>query len=142
MTAESNETIIRKGFRAFSEGRFEDALETMDPEIEWHVAFRLPDLPPDRKVVNGHDEVLALWHQFAGVWERLVFEPEEILYDRDDTAIVRIHVQATGGESRVNVDRVLYYALRVTDGLLVRIEPFDSPEAAAEAAGVDPSALG
>jgi ketosteroid isomerase-like protein len=136
-----NEEIVREGFRAFSEGRFEDALETMDPEIEWHVAFRLPDLPPERTVVHGHQEVLDLWRQFAGVWDRLVFEPEQILYDLDDTVIVRIRVQGTGSESHVQVDRTLVYVLTIRKQKLLRIVPFDSVEEAAEAAGVELSAL-
>jgi ketosteroid isomerase-like protein len=134
----SNEEIIRTGFRAFSEGRFEDALETMDPEIEWHVAFRLPDLPPERKVVNGRDEVLDLWRQFAGVWERLVFDPEEILHDADNVAIVRIRVQGTGAESHVEVDQTVFYVLEIgEEGLLERIVPHDSLADAAEEAGVE-----
>jgi ketosteroid isomerase-like protein len=132
-----NEDIIREGFRAFSEGRFEDALETMDPEVEWHVAFRLPDLPPERTVVRGHGEVLELWRQFSGVWERLVFDPEEILHDAEGVAIVRIRVQGTGGESHIEVDRTLFYVLTLRNGRLQRIVPFDSLADAAEAAGVE-----
>jgi ketosteroid isomerase-like protein len=137
----TNEQALRQGFAAFSEGRFEDCLETLHPEIEWHIAFRLPDLPLDRSVVHGHDEVVELWRQFGSVWERLVFEPQEILYDRGEKTIVRIHLQATGGESGVELDSTLFYAMTIRDGLLLRIRPFDSPEAAAADLGVDPGEL-
>jgi ketosteroid isomerase-like protein len=137
-----NEEILREGFTAFSEGRFEDCLETMHPEVEWHIAFRLPDLPFDRPVIHGHDEVMQLWRHFGSVWERLVFDPQEILYDRGETTIARIHLQAIGGESGVELDSTLYYAMTIRDGLLRRIRPFDSPEAAAADLGVDPAELG
>jgi ketosteroid isomerase-like protein len=137
-----NEQVIRDGFRAFSEERFDDCLATLDPEVEWHIAFQLPDLPPERRIVHGHDEVLELWEQFAGVWERLVFEPERILYDEGETAIVRIRVQGIGSGSRIEVDRTIFYAMTIRDRKLLRILPFDTPEEAAAAVGVDVTELG
>ena len=133
----TNEEIIREGFRAFSEGRFEDTIAILDPDIEWHIAFRLPDLPRNQPVVRGHDAVREVWQRFTGVWERLVFDPEEFLYEGDDQAIVRIHVQGTGGESGVEVDRTLYYLLTIRDQKLLRIQPFDTPGEAAAAGGVE-----
>jgi ketosteroid isomerase-like protein len=137
----SNEESLRAGFAAFSEGRFDDCLKTLDPEIEWHIAFRVPDLPFDRPVVRGHDEVLKLWNQFASVWDRLVFDPQEILYDRGDKAVARIRIQATGSESGVELDSSAYYAMTIRDGLLLRIRQFDSPEEAAADVGIDPTEL-
>jgi len=137
-----NEQIIRDGFRAFSEGRFEDALATLDPEVEWHIAFQLPDLPPERRIVHGQDAVLELWRQFGGVWERLVFDPEQVLYDEGDTAIVRIRVQGIGGGSHIEVDRTIFYAMTIRDRKLLRILPFDTPAEAAAAVGVDVTGLG
>jgi ketosteroid isomerase-like protein len=137
----SNEEVLREGFAAFSEGRFEDCLETLDPEIEWHIAFRLPDLPLDRSVVHGHDEVMELWRQFASVWERLVFDPQEILYDRGEKTIVRIRLHATGSSSGIELDSTLYYSMTIRDGLLCRFRGFDSPEEAAADLGVGPGDL-
>ena len=48
---------MRVGFDAWSRGSLDESLAVMDPAIEWHIAFRLPDLPPDLRVVRGHDEV-------------------------------------------------------------------------------------
>jgi ketosteroid isomerase-like protein len=140
-TSGTNEELLRKGFRAFSERRYEDCLETMHPDVEWHIAFRLPDLPPHRSVVHGHDAVQEVWRQFGAVWDTLVFHPEKILYDSAETAIVRVHVQGVGRESQIEVDRTLYYVMTIRDRLLQRLVPFDSPGEAAEAAGVDPAEL-
>ena len=133
----SNEPIIRSGFRAFSEGRYEDAIESIHPEIEWHIAFRLPDAPPGKEVARGRDEVREIWKLFSSVWERLVFAPEEFIYDEGNQAIVRIHVQGTGGESGVEVDRTIYYLLTTRDEQLLKIQPFDTPAEAAAAGGIE-----
>jgi ketosteroid isomerase-like protein len=137
-----NEEVLREGFAAFSEGRFEDALKTIDPEIEWYIAFRLPDLPLDRSIAHGHDEVMEIWRQFSSVWERLVFDPEEILYDRGERAIARIHLQAIGSSSGVELDSTLYYAMTIRNGRLRRFRGFDSPEEAAADLGVPAGELG
>jgi ketosteroid isomerase-like protein len=133
----TNRDVAQEGFKAFSEGRFEDCLATLDPEIEWHISFRLPDLPPDQHVARGHDEVRELWRRFTGVWEELVFDPEEFVHDAGDTVIVRIHVHGVGRESGVAVDRTLYYLLTVRDELLTRIVPFDTLAEAAAAGGIE-----
>ena len=121
-----NEDLVRDAFRAFSEGRFEDCLEATHPDVEWHIAFRLPDLPPGQTIARGRDEVLELWRRFASVWDRLVFEPEEVLLDEEGIAIVRIHALGTGGESGIEVDRTVYYVMIIEDELLRRIQPYDS----------------
>lgn len=138
----SNEELLREGFLAFSEGRFDDALATLHPDVEWHIAFRLPDLPADATVIHGREGVLGLWRQFGSVWGKLVFTPQELLYDSGETVIAQTRIQATGGESGVELDSTLYYVLAIRDGLLRRIRPFESPEDAAAGAGVDPRELG
>ena len=105
------------------------------------MAFRLPDLPSASGVIHGRAAVLELWGHFSSVWDRLVFDPEETLYDQGDTMIVRTHVQATGGGSGVELDQTLYYALTIRDGLLSRIVPNFSLEEAAKEAGIDPGEL-
>jgi ketosteroid isomerase-like protein len=137
----SNEELLREGFLAFSEGRYEDALRIIDPEIEWHITFRLPDLPFDQPVIYGHEQVLELWRQFGSVWGRLVFTPQDLLHDEGDTVIARTRIQATGGESGVPLDTTIFYVITIRDGLLRRIQPFESLDDAAAAAGVDPREL-
>ena len=141
MTRSPNEELVREGFRAFSEGRYEDSLALMDPEIEWHIAFRIPDLPPDTAVVRGHQEIRELWGRFTEAWDSLTFDPEQILYDDRERVIVRIQVHGVGAGSGVEVDRTIFYASTVRDGKLLRILPFDTPAAAAEHLGVDPARL-
>jgi hypothetical protein len=34
----------------FSRGDFERGVQDVQPDVEWHVAFRLPDLPVDKTI--------------------------------------------------------------------------------------------
>ena len=53
---ERNLERLRHGLGAFSRGAFEEAMAYVDPQIEWHVTFRLPDLPlaKERVVFYGY----------------------------------------------------------------------------------------
>jgi ketosteroid isomerase-like protein len=126
----SNEEIIREGFRGWSEGRAEDVIAIIDPEIEWRIAFRVPDLPPEQTIARGRAEVLEVWKRFRGVWETLTLSLEEILYDGGDTMIARARFRGVGSGSGVEIDRTLIYAMTLRDGKLLRILPFDSLEEA------------
>jgi ketosteroid isomerase-like protein len=133
-----NADIARRGFEAFSRGDLDGCLATIHPEIEWHLAFRLPDLPPDKTVFRGHDEVSDLWAAFRSVWEEMTLEIQEILFDRDDTVIVRCRFAARGGTSGAEVDRIVYYVQVLRDKRLIRNVPFDTAEEAFAYAGVEP----
>jgi ketosteroid isomerase-like protein len=132
-----NSDSTRRGFAAFSRGDWEETLANIDPEIEWHLGFRLPDLPPDKTVFKGHDEVRELWDAFRSVWDELTLEPEEILYDKDDVLIVKTRFRGRGGSSGIEVDRVFVYIQELRDGKLLRQRPFDTEDEAFAAAGVE-----
>jgi ketosteroid isomerase-like protein len=134
--ASANERLSRQGLETFSRGELDETLATLHPEVEWHIAFRLPDLPPDMRVARGHDEVKELWRAFRSVWDELTVEVEEILYDVDDMLMARVRFRGRGSGSGVEVDRALFYVLHIGDGLLLRIQPFDTLEEAERAAGL------
>lgn len=129
--------MMLRGFEAFSRGDWEACLAEVHPEIEWHVAFRLPDLPPGKEIWFGHDEVKELFEAFKAVWDELTVEVEEILYDADDLLISRVRFRGRGGGSGIEVDRRLFYLQQIREGKLLRQIPFESGEAAFAAAGLD-----
>jgi ketosteroid isomerase-like protein len=132
-----NLEVSRRGFEAFSLGDLDACLALMDPEIEWHLAFQLPDLPPDRKVFHGYDEVRELLDAFRSVWDELCVDLEEVLHDADDTLIERVRFQGRGAGSGVEVDRIVFYVQELRDGKLLRQRPFDAETEAFAAAGVE-----
>jgi ketosteroid isomerase-like protein len=66
--------MMRAGFAAFSRGDWDSTLDLVDPEVEWHLTFRLPDLPPGKTVFTGHDEVRQLWEARAFETEQEALE--------------------------------------------------------------------
>ena len=136
MTSADVETM-RRGFAAFSRGDWDGLLAEVDPEIEWHLVFQLPDLPPDKKVFHGHDELRTLFDAFRSVWEELTLEVKEILHDADGLLILRVRFQGRGGASGIEVDRHLFLVEELRDGKLLRQFPFETEEEAFAAAGVE-----
>jgi ketosteroid isomerase-like protein len=132
-----NLEMTTRGFEAFSQGELEASLSEIHPEVEWHVAFPLPDLPPEKQVYWGHDEVRELWSAFRSVWDELRLEIEEVLHDADDVVVVRTLFTGKGGASGAEVSRTLTYVLEIQDEKLARIRPFGTEEEAFAAAGVE-----
>ena len=141
MTPEPDQSAVelaRRGFAAFSSGDWDAALETMHPEVEWHAAFALPDLPPGKTVFRGREEVRELWAAFSSIWETITIEMEmiEAVTSEDDRAVLvtRSRFWGQGGASGAQVDRVFHYVLEIEDDLLRRIRPFDTEDEALTAA--------
>ncbi len=132
-----NLEVSKRGFEAFSLGDLDACLALMDPEIEWHLAFQLPDLPPDRKVFHGYDEVRELWVAFRSAWDELSVVLEEVLHDADDTLIERVRFRGRGAGSGIQVDRVVFYVQELRDEKLLRQRPFNTEMEALAAAGVE-----
>jgi ketosteroid isomerase-like protein len=127
-----NVQLLRDGLDAFSRGDLRKSLESMHPDVEWHVAFRLPDLPLPKEVYRGRDEVEVLWKQFRSAWDELTVSVEEVLYVDDERIMARARFRGRGKGSGVEVDRVVFYAFRIRDDLLVYCRALDD-EASARA---------
>jgi ketosteroid isomerase-like protein len=139
MTAvSSNEELSREGLRRWSEGDLEGTFATMDPGIEWHLAFELPDLPAGKLVYTGFDEVRQVWDAFRSVWDTITVEIEEVLHDEDGMLVARANFAGKASGSGIELERTVYYVLDISEArLLTRIRPFDSLDQAWEAAGLD-----
>ena len=135
--ARSNAEIARRALASWSRGDVEETLRSLDREVEWHVTMRLPDMPLDKDVYNGREEVRALWETLRSVWDSLTLEIEEVITDSGDVLLARVRFRGTGISSGVEVDRVVYYVMVIRDERLARIQPFDELPAARHAAGID-----
>jgi ketosteroid isomerase-like protein len=134
---ERNLELLQQGLGAFSRGAFDEAMAHMHPEIEWHVTFALPDRPLAKDVYRGRDEVRELWGVFASVWEQLTTELEEVLYADDERIVARARFRGRGAGSGVEVDRLVFYSLRMRDGLLAYVRAFDDEASARRDLGLD-----
>jgi ketosteroid isomerase-like protein len=134
--AERELAMVRRGLDAFSRGAFDEALASMHPEIEWHLTFRVPDLPPDKLIFRGRTEVRELWEQFTGAWTTISIEIEEIVAAQPGIVVARTRFHGLGPGSGVEVDRVVFYVYGIEDELLRSIRPFDTEAEALDAAGL------
>jgi ketosteroid isomerase-like protein len=132
--AEENIDFVHRGLDAFSRGDFELGAELMQPDVEWHLSFRLPDLPAGKTVYRGPDEVMRVWAAFRSVWDELNVTLEEVLEAREDAVVLRARFVGRGSASGVEVDRTVFYVFEIAAGKLKRLRPFDA-EAEALAAG-------
>ena len=137
MTPESpNLALIHDGLAAFSRGDFDAAVENMHADIEWHVFFRLPDLPADKTVYHGADEVRELWAQTKSGWDDLRVSVDEVLVDTDEMAIVRARFVGRVRDVDLEIDQVVFYIFELDHGLLRRLRPFKTEAEAFAAAGM------
>jgi ketosteroid isomerase-like protein len=136
MPAEENIALIHRGLDAFSRGDFDAGVEDMQPDVEWHVSFRLPDLPLDKAVYHGHHEVRRLWAAFRSGWAKLTVTLEEVVDAREDFVVVRTRFVGRGSASGIEVDRTIFYVFEIAAGKLKRLRPFDTEAEALEAAGL------
>ncbi len=120
---------------AWSRRDYDAALALMDPEIEWHMVFPLPDLPPERRVVRGRDAVRKVWETLDEAWESITLEIEEVLYDEDEQLVLRVKFRGRGRGSGAEVERTTFYAMSLRDGLLTKTQPFESAGQAMAAVG-------
>lgn len=138
----SGAELAREGLDAFSRRDFDASLAIMHPDIEWHLTFPLPDLPPGKTVFRGHDEVRSLWENFTSTWESMTIEIEGIEAEepaeRGEIVIVHVRFCGLGEGSGIEVDQSLYYVFEIEDDLLVRLRPTDSLDEARTMAGLDP----
>jgi len=128
----------RKALRLWSAGDLDAALDTMRPDVEWHLALALPDLPPGKRIYRGRDEVRKVWETLRSVWQDIRVTIEEVLVDDKRTVVARTRFRGRGGTSGIEVDRMIFYVweLDEDDRLLARSRTFESEEEARRAARV------
>jgi ketosteroid isomerase-like protein len=134
---ERNLENLERGLDAFSRGAFDEVIDTVHPEIEWHITFRLPDRPHAKDVYRGRKEVEELWAAFASVWDELTIALEEILYADDERVVARARFRGRGEGSGVEVDRLVFFAYRMRDDMLIYSRAFDDEASARRDLGVE-----
>lgn len=137
----ANVEIMRRGFANFSRADWDATLAEIHPEIEWHLTFMLPDLPPDKTVFHGREEVRELWVHLREAWDELELNLEEVVFDGEGAGgegllVLQVRFKARSESSGIEVDRRLFYVHDIRDGMLLRLRPFDSESEALAVAGV------
>jgi ketosteroid isomerase-like protein len=92
----SQETVevVRAGYAAFNERRFDIASQAFDADVEW---IDPPDFP-DGRTVRGREAVERHWASMVSFWEELDAEVNEIIEAGSQVVILMVnHVQGRAG---------------------------------------------
>jgi uncharacterized protein len=133
--SEANVDVVKRGLAAFNRGSFEESIESIHPDIEWHDT---PDLPGGG-VHRGRDAVLAQWRGMADALEGFAAEPEEF-FDAGDHVVVFQRSRGRGRTSGIEVSREMAQVFTVRDGMVVKVVGYADRRAALEAVGLSDEA--
>jgi len=128
----SQESEIRAGYRALSDGDLDAFLETLDPDIELLTSGAFPDFEPSYR---GYDGVRRFWAAIRGPWERFHLDPERIV-EGEACAAVAVRFRARGKGSGVSTELHQGHALWFRHGRTVKVSTHQSFEQALEALGL------
>jgi ketosteroid isomerase-like protein len=126
-----NVEIVRRGVDAFRRAAWEESVNLMAPEVEWHDA---PDLPGARRY-RGREGVLAQWRGMAEALDDFTVEVDEF-FDAGDDVVVFLTSRGRGRISGIEVSRKLAQVCTVRDGQVIKIVGYDNRAHALEAAGL------
>jgi ketosteroid isomerase-like protein len=108
----------------------EPDLDTLDEEAEIHDH----DLP-ERREYRGREGFTRWLEDWGAAWAEWSFQPEEFI-DAGDRVIAIIRVKAKGRGSGAEVERRDAILHEVRDDKIVRVDYYNNPSQALEAAGL------
>jgi ketosteroid isomerase-like protein len=130
MSETSAETFWR-GTAAYSEGDWDAALATMDPDV----VYDLTHAAPDGETYRGYEGVKAFWRMLRDVFGDFRTDPEEV-FERGDKLFTRVRLRSTGKASGAMTEDVLYQIVTVRQGRAIRVDFFRERDEALEAVGL------
>jgi ketosteroid isomerase-like protein len=131
VSKEPLETVTRVWEAA--QRRDTDALFALyDPAIVWQVHYGPIEL---RGVYHGHEGVRQLFKQWREPFETYEEEPG-VFIDAGDNVVVEIRLSGRGKTSGVEVEMPRWMMYTIRDGLVIRVDIFETKAEALEAAGL------
>jgi ketosteroid isomerase-like protein len=128
--SEKNLEIFWRSCEAFDSGDYEQALDAIDPEIEYDLSHF-----PEGRVYHGHDGVREAFRIWIGAFDDYR-QDREVIAASDDTFVVAVNEYGRGKASGAEVVRTTYGCWTMRAGRAVRIVFFETREATLEAAGL------
>jgi len=128
-----NVEVVRTAIEARIAGDASKALDTLDPEIEWHGMVGGFD---EGRVARGHEEVNQGFADYFRTWDRLELRADRYIDAGRDDVVVFLHEVAKGRASGIVVEMDLGVVMTVRDGKIIRVRSFADRDEALEAAGL------
>ena len=121
----------REFIAAYNRRDFDAAIRDFHPQVEWI----LPEQQRSDSAI-GPAGVIRFWEAIDDDMEELQLRPQEYR-DAGDRVAVRLRHYGVGKGSGAVIDEELYHQVTTfEDGVMVRIEYFESWDAALDAAGL------
>jgi ketosteroid isomerase-like protein len=118
VTAPSRIETVRAGYRAFSEGDIDTAVEMLDERIEWHP----PPTSLEPQPLHGRQAVRE--YLTPNVFAMQTAEPQEFI-EEGDRILVVARVWARGRESGLEMEVTSFHLWQVEGDRVVRFRPYD-----------------
>jgi ketosteroid isomerase-like protein len=127
--SQENLEIVRRAWEATDRGDSEALFALYDPAIVWQSHYG-----PISGSYHGHEGVRQFFREWTDPLETFHARAEEFI-DAGDCVVVDVRVWARGKGSGVEAEMPQGHLCRVRDGLLIRIELFETKDQALDAAG-------
>ena len=129
--SEENVEIVRRAHEALNAGNIEELVSLCDQDFELDMSDRVFN----PATYQGHDGIRRFYSEVLEVWERYVWEPEEVR-DEGDVVVALLRTTGRGRGSGIEIERKTAMIWTVRAGKALRLRFYREPERALEAAGV------
>ena len=120
---------LRAGIDAFNREQFDETLEYMHPDIEWHRG----EVSIEGGVIRGRDQLRAL--MTPDMFDRQALTINEVRVN-GDRVLVETTFRVRGRSSGIELENRGWQVWTVRDELAVRVELYDDQAPALAAAGL------
>jgi ketosteroid isomerase-like protein len=118
-------------YELYEQGKVDEMVARMDPEVELDASDRLPD----EGVLRGREAYKSFLERSFDVWSEFRVEVEE-LRDAGDAVVAFVRSTAIGQGSGIQVNERIAHVAWMRDGIPYRVKVFGERERALEAAGL------
>lgn len=129
--SEKDVDVVRRAWEASDRRDTEALFALYDPAIVWQVHYG-----PISGSYLGHDGVRQFFREWTDALDTFHVRAEEFI-DAGDCVVIDVRVWARGKGSGAEAEMPQGQLCRVRNGLLTRIELFETKEQALEAAGLE-----
>jgi ketosteroid isomerase-like protein len=130
--SQENVELVKAMNEAYMAGEYFEALQVLDPEIEWQGTKGGLD---EHIVYRGHEEVIKGFADNLMTWERLSLDYEQYI-DAGDQVLVFVHEVARGLESGVELETDTAVVFRIENDRIVKARGYMNRAEALEAVGL------
>jgi ketosteroid isomerase-like protein len=127
--SEDNVETVRSMLAAWSEGRFDEALEYFDPELVWEQTVQ-----PEGWVTHGTDEMQQALRTWLGTWTDYAATFQEYV-DAGERVVVVGTERGTAKGSGIEVERKTITVYTLRSGKIAHAKSYETRDEALEAVG-------